>query len=201
MPTPMPKPVKVVLASNNEKKVQEMGACLPGHLTLATASDFQIESPAETGTTFVENAIIKARHSAQISGLPAIADDSGLEVDYLKGRPGIYSSRFAGAQANDASNNAKLLSAMENVKDRSARFRCVIVYLRHALDPMPIIASGTWHGEILEALDGEGGFGYDPLFYVPALKCSVATLTAEQKRQYSHRGQALAEFTRLFDEQ
>lgn len=193
--------MKIILASNNKKKVQEISACLPANLTLLTASDFQVESPPETGTTFVENAIIKARHSAQISGLPAIADDSGLEVDHLKGKPGIYSSRFAGDQANDAQNNAKLLTDMTGAKDRTARFRCVIVYLRYALDPMPIIASGTWEGFILETTDGDGGFGYDPLFYVPDLNRSVANLSPEEKRQFSHRGKALAEFSRLFDEQ
>ena len=190
--------MKIVLASNNKKKVQEMRACLPETFSILTAADFKIESPPETGTTFVENAIIKARHSAQISGLPAIADDSGLEVDFLNGQPGIYSSRFAGDQATDADNNAKLLKVMAGVTERSARFRCVIVFLRHALDPMPIIASGTWEGVILEAPDGEGGFGYDPLFYVPTLQSSVARLSADEKRQFSHRGQALAAFSQAF---
>jgi XTP/dITP diphosphohydrolase len=193
--------MKVILASNNKKKVHEIRACLPDHLTLLTSADYQIESPPETGTTFVENAIIKARHSAQISGLPSIADDSGLEVDYLNGRPGIYSSRFAGEQATDSDNNEKLLQDMTGATLRTARFRCVIVYLRYALDPMPVIASGTWEGEILSALDGDGGFGYDPLFFVPHLNCSVANLSAADKRLYSHRGQALATFSRLFDEQ
>jgi XTP/dITP diphosphohydrolase len=190
--------MKIVLASNNTKKVQEIRACLPDAFSIVTAADFKIESPAETGTTFVENAIIKARHSAQISGLPAIADDSGLEVDFLNGQPGIYSSRFAGDQATDADNNAKLLQVMANVTERNARFRCIIVFLRHALDPMPIIASGTWEGVILETPEGEGGFGYDPLFYIPDLKSTVAKLSADEKRQFSHRGQALAALSKAF---
>ncbi|MFT4676149.1 MAG: XTP/dITP diphosphohydrolase [Patiriisocius sp.] len=191
--------MKIVLASNNSKKVQEMKACLPVSFDLLTAADFNIESPEETGTTFVENAIIKARYSSQISGLPAIADDSGLEVDYLLGQPGIYSSRYAGDAATDADNNQKLLIALDGIIERTAKFRCVIVYLRHALDPMPIIASGTWEGEILPEPDGDGGFGYDPLFFVPELGSSVATLSAAYKRQFSHRGKALLEFNRLIN--
>jgi len=191
--------VKIILASNNKKKVHEIRACLPENFELLTAADFQIESPPETGTTFIENAIIKARHSSQVANLPAIADDSGLEVDFLNGKPGIYSSRYAGLEASDADNNAKLLDVMEGIEKRSARFRCVIVYLRHALDPMPIIATGTWEGEIINKLDGDGGFGYDPLFFVPELGKTVAKLSAVQKRQFSHRGQALLEFVRLFN--
>ena len=177
-----------------------MKNCLPDNFELVTAADFNIESPEETGTTFVENAIIKARYSSEQSGLPSIADDSGLEVDYLKGQPGIYSSRYAGEEASDSDNNQQLLIAMNGVTERTARYRCVIVYLRHALDPMPIIASGTWEGEILSEADGDGGFGYDPLFFVPELGQSVATLSAEEKRQYSHRGKALREFNRLFND-
>jgi XTP/dITP diphosphohydrolase len=191
--------MKIILASNNTNKVQEMRACLPADFELLTAADFKIESPPETGTTFIENAIIKARHSSQVAGLPAIADDSGLEVDFLNGKPGIYSSRIAGPDARDADNNTKLLSVMEGVVNRSARFRCVIVYLRHALDPMPIVAAGTWEGQIINKLDGDGGFGYDPLFFVPELGKTVAKLSVEHKRQFSHRGQALLEFVRLFN--
>jgi XTP/dITP diphosphohydrolase len=191
--------MKIVLASNNIKKVREMRACLPAEFELATASDFQIESPPETGTTFVENAIIKARHSSQVAGIPSIADDSGLEVDFLNGKPGIYSARYAGPEASDADNNKKLLSVMDGVETRTARFRCVIVYLRHALDPMPIIAAGTWEGEIINQPDGDGGFGYDPLFFVPEFGKTVAKMSAEHKRQFSHRGQALLEFIRLFN--
>ncbi len=177
-----------------------MKNCLPDNFELVTAADFNLESPEETGTTFVENAIIKARYSSEKSGLPSIADDSGLEVDYLKGQPGIYSSRYAGEDASDADNNRQLLIAMDAATERTARYRCVIVYLRYALDPMPIIASGTWEGEILSEADGDGGFGYDPLFFVPELGQSVATLSAEEKRQYSHRGKALREFNRLFND-
>ncbi len=190
--------MKIILASNNQKKLLEMRGCLPRETELVTASELNIESPAETGTTFVENAIIKARHSAHVSGLAAIADDSGLEVDYLKGAPGIYSSRFAGENATDEDNNFKLLASLEGVSERSARFRCVIVYLRHEHDPMPIIASGTWEGRILETPMGNDGFGYDPLFCPQGYDLSVATLTAEQKRELSHRGQALKAFNQLF---
>ena len=191
--------MQIVLASNNQKKLVELVDCLPTGIDLKTAADFDIESPDETGTTFVENAIIKARHSAEISGLPAIADDSGLEVDHLQGAPGIYSSRYAGPGATDADNNLKLLEALKGVEDRSARFRCVIVFMRHHLDPMPIIASGTWEGKILSELTGQGGFGYDPLFSPTGFDSSVATLNADQKRQLSHRGQALAAFNKKFD--
>ncbi len=187
----------IVLGSNNQKKIAELEDNLPADFHVFPAAHFGIDSPPETGTTFVENAIIKARYSAQISGLPAIADDSGLEVDFLNGQPGIYSSRYAGEDATDASNNLKLLEAMEPVSDdmtqRTARYRCVIVYMRHALDPMPVIASGTFEGVIGLAPKGDQGFGYDPLFYVPHLDKTVAQLTVEEKRAISHRGQALAE--------
>lgn len=189
--------MKVIIASNNQKKLRELRDCLPQGFELATSADYGIESPDETGTTFVENAIIKARHSAQISGLPAIADDSGLEVDHLLGAPGIYSSRYAGLDASDEENYLKLLEALKGVTERSARFRCVIVFLRHALDPMPLIASGTWEGRILEQPSGDGGFGYDPVFAATGFTDSVATLTSEEKREISHRGIALREFSKL----
>ena len=190
--------MKIVLASNNQKKVKELRACFPAGFELLTAADFGIESPDETGTTFVENAIIKARYSAEVSGLPAIADDSGLEVDHLAGAPGIYSSRFAGIDATDAENNAKLLAELDGVTNREARFRCVIVYMRHHLDPMPLIASGTWEGEILTEPSGDQGFGYDPIFCPEGFTQSTATLSPEQKQQLSHRGQALRAFNELF---
>lgn len=196
--------MKIVLASNNQKKLREIYDCLEtrfdDEIELLTAADFSIDSPPETGTTFVENAIIKARYSSEQSGLPAIADDSGLEVDYLKGAPGIYSSRYGGEDASDADNNEKLLRALKGVSLRSARFRCVIVYMRHALDPMPMIASGTWEGSILESPQGDSGFGYDPLFCPVGMTSSVATLSAEEKRKLSHRGQALAQFSELFEQ-
>ena len=191
--------MQIVLASNNKKKLLEMKDCLPAGIDLKTAADFDIESPEETGTTFVENAIIKARYSAEVTGLPAIADDSGLEVDFLQGSPGIYSSRYAGPDATDADNNVKLLEALASTDIRTARFRCVIVFMRHHLDPMPVIASGTWEGEILTSLKGEGGFGYDPIFCPAGFDSSVATLGAEQKRELSHRGQALAAFNKMLD--
>lgn len=191
--------MNIVLASNNEKKLIEMRAYLPDDMHIKTAADFAIESPEETGTTFVENAIIKARHSAKVSGLGAIADDSGLEVDHLNGAPGIYSARYAGPHASDADNNQKLLSELEGVEARTARFRCVIVYLRHHLDPMPIIAAGTWEGSILSEPQGEAGFGYDPIFCPSGFSQSVATLSPKQKRELSHRGQALRLFDQLFN--
>lgn len=190
--------MKIVLASNNKKKLIEMRDCLAGSIELSTAADYNIDSPEETGTTFVENAIIKARYSAMVSNLPAIADDSGLEVDHLNGAPGIYSSRFAGPDATDNENNQKLLESLKSVTNRSARFRCIIVYMRHHLDPMPIIASGTWEGKILVQPSGNEGFGYDPIFSPQGFSQSVATLTAEQKRTLSHRGQALKQFNSLF---
>jgi XTP/dITP diphosphohydrolase len=146
----------------------------------------------ETGLTFVENAILKARNAAQHTGLPAIADDSGLEVDFLNGAPGIYSARYAG-DGGSAANNAKLLEALAGVPEagRSARFQCLLVYLRHADDPTPIICQGTWEGWILEAPRGAAGFGYDPLFFVPTEGLSAAELPAERKNTLSHRGQAL----------
>ena len=143
--------------------------------------------------SFVENAILKARHASAATGLPAIADDSGIEVDALKGKPGIYSARYAGPDANDQSNNEKLLDALTGVPDaeRSARFQCVIVFIRHAEDPMPFISQGTWEGCILHTPEGENGFGYDPLFYVPTHECASALLDPLTKNAISHRGQAL----------
>ena len=192
---------KVVLASNNPKKLKELRDSLPTSFELLPGSDFNLDSPAETGTTFVENAIIKARHACRVTGLTAIADDSGLEVDYLKGAPGIYSSRYAGALATDTENNEKLLTELKGVEkeQRTARFRCVIVMLRYELDPMPVIASGTWEGEILTHSHGDNGFGYDPLFLVPDLGISSAQLTPEQKNIFSHRGQAIAQLQKLID--
>lgn len=183
--------MKVALASNNAKKLSELQAILPLSYELQDIGTY--DSPEETGTTFVENAIIKARHVARLSNLPTIADDSGLEVDYLNGQPGIYSSRFAGAGANDEDNNQKLLKELNGISSelRGARFRCVIVYLRHAQDPMPIIATGTWEGQILESARGENGFGYDPLFLIPELNKSSAELDATEKNKQSHRALAL----------
>ncbi|HHH39102.1 MAG TPA: XTP/dITP diphosphatase [Sedimenticola sp.] len=185
---------RIVLASNNAGKVREFNQLLAAEeIQVEPQKAFGIGEVEETGLTFVENAIIKARHAARESGLPAIADDSGLEVDALKGAPGIYSARYAGPGCSDADNNRKLLEALEGVPEerRSARFQCLMVYLRHWEDPTPIICQGTWEGRILNAPQGDNGFGYDPLFLVPEQGCSSAELPAETKNRLSHRGQAL----------
>ena len=184
---------RVVLASSNKGKVKEFSELLAGRdMSVVPQSDFAVPDADETGLTFVENAILKARNAAVHTGLAAIADDSGLEVDYLNGAPGIYSARYAG-DGGSAANNAKLLQALADVatEQRGARFQCVLVYLRHADDPTPIICQGTWEGRILTAPRGEAGFGYDPLFWVPEEGCSSAELSAERKNELSHRGQAL----------
>ncbi len=185
---------KIVLASNNRGKVRELGEMLAAlDMEVVPQAEFDIEDADETGLTFVENAIIKARHAAELSGLPAIADDSGLEVDALNGAPGIYSARYAGPGANDEKNLAKLLDALKDVPEekRTARFQCLLVYMRHAEDPTPIICQGTWEGMITTEPHGENGFGYDPVFYVPQHGCTSAELTPEQKNALSHRGQAI----------
>lgn len=188
---------QVVLASGNPGKLKEMQALLAGaDFEVVPQSQFNIGDVDETGLSFVENAILKARHASFHSALPAIADDSGLEVDALNGQPGIYSARFAGETDNrDAANNEKLLNSLEGLTqtDRSARFRCVLVYMRHHQDPTPIICIGTWEGRILHQPSGSGGFGYDPLFYVPEKDCSSAELSPEEKNRLSHRGKALRE--------
>lgn len=182
----------LVLASNNQKKISEIERLLNASgMTIVTQSSVGVGEVAEDGLSFVENAIIKARHAAKISGLPAIADDSGLEVAALNGAPGIYSARYAGEGASDAANNLKLLKALEGIEQRKARFYCVIVYLRHALDSTPLICEGAWEGTIVSEAKGDNGFGYDPLFYVPSHNCTAAQLPAELKSQLSHRGQAL----------
>ena len=184
---------RIVLATGNKGKVRELSELLAARdVSIVPQSDFAVPEADETGLTFVENAIIKARNAAAHTGLPAIADDSGLEVDYLNGAPGIYSARYAG-DAGSAANNAKLLAALDGVPEaqRSARFQCVLVYLRHTDDPTPILCQGTWEGRILTAQRGDAGFGYDPLFYVADEGCSAAELTGERKNELSHRGQAL----------
>ncbi|GHA03489.1 non-canonical purine NTP pyrophosphatase [Arenicella chitinivorans] len=184
---------KVVLATGNVGKVAEMQSTLESlGFSIVPQSEFDIPEAVEDGLTFVENALKKARHACELTGLPAIADDSGLEVRALHGAPGIHSSRYAEGQG-DAANNAKLLAALAGVKDRRARFQCVIVYLRHALDPTPIICQGSWQGEITDAPSGSAGFGYDPLFMVPEQGCTAAALPPETKRTLSHRAQALAQ--------
>jgi len=184
----------IVLASNNAGKVREINQLLASEqIKVVAQKEFNIPDAVEDGLSFVENAIKKARHAASLSGLPAIADDSGIEVDALNGAPGIYSARFAGANATDQENLQKLLQRLEGVPDeqRTARFQCLLVYMRHAEDPTPLICQGTWEGRILHAPKGENGFGYDPVFYVPTHHCSSAELPAEIKNSLSHRGQAL----------
>ncbi|MCX8728531.1 non-canonical purine NTP pyrophosphatase, RdgB/HAM1 family [Gilliamella sp. wkB292] len=185
---------KIVLATNNQGKVNELQTLLAdAGFNIVAQKEFNVPDVDETGLTFIENAILKARHTAKLTGLPAIADDSGLVVDALNGAPGIYSARYAGCHGNDKLNNQKLLSQLHNVpaEKRTAYFYCALVFMRHDNDPTPIICLGKWHGLILNQEQGEGGFGYDPLFYIPELDCTAAQLSKEHKSQISHRGQAL----------
>ncbi|MDX7986726.1 XTP/dITP diphosphatase [Xenorhabdus sp. 12] len=185
---------KVVLATGNAGKVRELADLLADFgLDIVAQTELGVDSADETGLTFIENAIIKARHAAAVTGLPAIADDSGLSVDALGGVPGIYSARYAGNNASDQANLEKLLEAMRDVPDeqRQAQFNCVLVYLRHAEDPTPLVFHGRWPGIIAREAAGEGGFGYDPIFYVPEFGCTAAQLSREQKNAVSHRGKAL----------
>ncbi|MGC9422199.1 MULTISPECIES: XTP/dITP diphosphatase [unclassified Vibrio] len=194
---------KIVLATGNQGKVREMAGLLADFgFDVVAQSEFNVSDVAETGTTFIENAIIKARHAAKETGLAAIADDSGLEVDYLNGAPGIYSARYAGEHASDAENIAKLLEALKAVPpaQRTARFHCVLVLMRHANDPTPIVCHGQWEGLILSQTQGSNGFGYDPLFWVPEEQCSSAQLEPMRKKQLSHRGQALKQLFTLLTE-
>jgi XTP/dITP diphosphohydrolase len=184
----------IVLASNNPGKVREINQLLASEqITVVPQKDFNIPDAIEDGLSFVENAIKKARHASSLSGLPAIADDSGIEVDALNGAPGIYSARFAGPDASDEDNLNKLLERLREVPEarRTARFQCLLVYMRHSEDPTPIICQGTWEGRILFEPQGENGFGYDPIFYVVSHDCSSAQLDPETKNSLSHRGQAL----------
>lgn len=185
---------KVLIASNNLGKIREIAGIL-AELDIAVVGqkELGVGPVEETGVTFIENALIKARYASAQSGLPALADDSGLEVDALDGRPGVYSARFAGPDATDAENNRHLMALL---KDRgpeplTARFRCVMVFLRHPEDPSPIIGQGVWEGEIIREARGQGGFGYDPYFWVPQSGCSVAEMSEVEKNKMSHRGAAL----------
>ena len=185
---------KVVLASGNAGKLKELQNALDEFgVELVTQKELNIEGAEEDGLTFIENALKKARHASKESGLPALADDSGLEVDYLDGAPGIYSARYAGVNASDADNNAKLLEALKDVpvQRRRARFHCYLVYVRHWQDPTPIICQGSWQGQILSDPQGEGGFGYDPLFFDSELQVCPALITKEEKNKISHRGKAV----------
>lgn len=183
---------ELVLASHNAGKLRELQALLGDSVVIRSISEFTDIEPEETGLSFIENAILKARHACQVSGLPALADDSGLTVDYLQGAPGIYSARYS-ATGGDAGNNQKLLSALQGVPDhqRGAQFICVLALLQHVNDPLPIICQGRWQGRILHAAQGENGFGYDPLFYVAEQQCSSAELPSTLKNQLSHRAQAM----------
>ena len=182
---------RIVLATGNAGKLKEIREIFSGiDVGIVAQSDFDTPEAIEDGLSFVENAIIKARNAAAHTGLPALSDDSGIEVDALNGEPGIHSARYAG---DDESNIQRLLRELDGVPDskRTARFQCVLVYLRHANDPVPVIAQGAWEGRILQAPCGEGGFGYDPVFYVPERGCSAAELGSEDKNTLSHRGKAL----------
>ncbi|EMH4163850.1 XTP/dITP diphosphatase [Pluralibacter gergoviae] len=185
---------KVVLATGNAGKVRELASLLGDFgFDVVAQTALNVESVEETGLTFIENAILKARHAAKVTGLPAIADDSGLAVDALGGAPGIYSARYAGEDASDEHNLQKLLVALEDVPDdrRGAQFHCVLVYLRHADDPTPLVCHGAWPGVITRQPAGSGGFGYDPIFFVPAEGKTAAELSREEKIAISHRGKAL----------
>lgn len=184
----------LVLASGNAGKLREFNDLL-GTLgfDVKAQSVYNVPEAIEDGLSFVENAIIKARNACEVSGLPALADDSGIEVDALNGAPGIYSARYAGPDANDNNNNAALLKALENTPKgkRSARYQCVLVFMRHAQDPTPLICQGSWEGEILTKPIGNGGFGYDPIFWVPSHNMAAAELDKNEKNKISHRGKAL----------
>ena len=187
---------RFVLASGNDGKLEEFRQLLEGRdIHIVSQNQFNIQPAEETGLSFVENAIIKARHACRYAELPALADDSGLEVDFLNGAPGIYSARFAGEGADDTKNNRRLLELLQGVpaEQRSARFQCVLVYLRHPQDPTPIICQGTWEGRILTEPLGDQGFGYDPLFFIPELDCTAAELPAPEKNRLSHRARAMQE--------
>jgi len=187
---------KIILASGNAGKLREFQQLLSGcGFEIVPQSEFNIANAEETGTTFVENAIIKARHACEQTGLPAIADDSGIEVDALNGRPGVYSARYAGENATDEKNNQKLLTELKNVptEKRTARYHAVLAYMRHAADPTPILCHGTWEGIILTEPRGQSGFGYDPLFFVPSHNCASAELDKAEKNRISHRGKAMQE--------
>lgn len=184
----------IVLATNNPGKVREINEMLAGYdLSVVSQAAFNVPDVEETGLTFVENALLKARNASMHTGFPAIADDSGLEVDALSGAPGIYSARYAGQGSTDEANLQKLLDDLREIPQsgRTARFQCLMVYLRHPHDPTPLIFQGTWEGRVLHAPRGENGFGYDPVFFVPTHNCASAELEADIKNSLSHRGQAL----------
>ena len=193
----------IVLASNNAGKIKEFNDLLSNMgVEVKPQREFNVEDADETGLSFIENAILKARHACAHTGLAALADDSGIEVDYLNGAPGIYSARFAGDHGNNEANNALLLEKLDGVPEleRTARFHCVLAYLKHKDDPTPLVFHGVWEGRILTAIEGQEGFGYDPLFYVPECGCSAASLPKEVKNQISHRAKALKQLLAAFKE-
>jgi len=183
---------KIVLASNNQGKLKEFYQILsPLGVELHSQSEFDVPEADEPFFTFVENALAKARHASKLTGLPALADDSGICVNALQGAPGVFSARYAGEPKSDSRNNQKLIADLQNKADKSAYYYCVLVLVRSEHDPQPVIADGIWNGEIVPSARGENGFGYDPHFWIPSLNKTVAELSAEQKNQLSHRGQAL----------
>lgn len=193
---------KIVIASNSSGKLREIGHLLePLGIQVLPQSTFNVSEAEEPHCTFVENALAKARHAAACTGLPSLADDSGICVDALNGKPGTLSARYAGEPRSDEKNNLKLIEALRNQSDRKAHYYCVIVLLRRGDDPEPVIATGSWHGEIALEPSGEGGFGYDPYFFIPGLGKTAAELPMEQKNRISHRGKALAQlFEQLGEE-
>ncbi len=194
--------MRIVLASGNPGKIREIQAVLAPHgVKILPQTAFSITEIEETAPTFVENALLKARNASRFSGLPALADDSGLEVAALNGAPGVYSARYAGPDADDALNNAKLIEALQGIEEqeRQARFRCVLAFVRHPYDPSPLIAEGAWEGVIAEQPLGNGGFGYDPLFFLPELGCTSAQLPPQEKNRLSHRGRALQRLLDLWE--
>ncbi len=195
--------MKVVLASGNQGKIKELTQLLQAqNVAVLAQSEFDLASPEETGLTFIENALIKARYAAEKTGLPAIADDSGLSIPALQGAPGIYSARYSGEDASDQSNIDLVLKNLAGVEgaDREAVFNCVLVYLRHAKDPTPIVCHGQWKGLIMQEQTGQGGFGYDPIFWIPEQQCSAAELSKDVKNAISHRGKALALLVEKFND-
>jgi len=189
---------KLVIASNNAGKIAEISTLLaPLAIEVVSQSAFNVSEIAEPFVTFVENALAKARHASRCSGLPALGDDSGICVAALNGAPGVHSARYAGEPKSDARNNLKLIESLQNQTDRRAFYYCVIVLVRHADDPQPIIVDGSWHGEVIAQPRGTGGFGYDPYFFLPELDKTAAELTAEQKNQISHRGTALGKLVAI----
>ena len=183
---------KLILASNNPGKLKEFGELLaPIGFEVHAQAEFNVPEAEEPHVTFVENALAKARHAAHLTGLPALADDSGICATALQGAPGVFSARYAGEPKSDTRNNEKLVADLATQTDKSAHYYCVLVFVRHADDPQPLIAEGRWHGEIIATPRGQGGFGYDPYFWLPALGKTAAELSAEEKNSLSHRGQAL----------